>query len=131
MSDNEQATDPPDDCWFASERELDTVDERIDEIDDTENHNSSEEIAKHFKIDMRSDDGGIHEDLQTFLERHSLTKLVEAHEATIRYRREDLTVRLAADEIDLDTYEAMTIISLLDDAIDASDHEFITGRLDD
>ena len=82
-------------------------------------------------IDCCDSDGAFADDLETFLRRHGLPKLLEAYEATIEYRRENKTLRMAADDVDLDAFEGMVIIDLIEEAIDESDHELVQRRFED
>ena len=82
-------------------------------------------------IDCRDSDDVFADELETFLRRHGLSTLLEAYEATIEYRRENKTLRMAADDVDLDAFEGMVIIELIEEAIDESDHELVQRRFED
>lgn len=60
----------------------------------------------------------VRDDIELFLERHSLGMLAAAYEATLAYLKGRATRRMAAEEVGLDPYEGITITEEIEAVID-------------
>ena len=60
----------------------------------------------------------VRDDVELFLDRHSLRKLAAAYEATLAYLNGRATRRMAAKEIGLEPYEGITITEEIETVID-------------
>lgn len=60
----------------------------------------------------------VRDDIDLFIDRHSLGMLAAAYQATLAHLNGEMSRRMAADQLDLDPYEGITITNAIETVVD-------------